>query len=97
MDVLQPTHETRVDWKIMQNASCGRTPRPVPVRLGKCSAQLDATRSDNHVVRGPGVCEAANDLVRLVTRLEPQQLTAPDRDRLRSLMRELCFLVKIGT
>jgi hypothetical protein len=97
MAALQPTYEILADWTIMQKTSRGSTLRPVPGRLGKCSAQLGATRSDNHAVCRPGLCQAANDLVRLVTRLEPQQLTAPDRDRLSSLMRELCFLVKIGT
>ena|SRR5258708_4872712 len=97
MDALQPTHETWVDWKTMQETSRGRTLSPVPGRLGKCSAPLDRTRSDNHSVSASALSEAAADFGRLITCLDPQQLTPPDRDRLRSFMRELCCLVKLGT
>lgn len=81
----------------MQKTSRVRALRPAPGGPGTCSAQLSAMPSDKHAVCGPGLCEAAGDFEQLIARIDPEQLTSADRERLRDLLRQLSFLLKLGS
>jgi hypothetical protein len=48
-------------------------------------------------VRGPGLVEAAFQFERFIARMDPEQLTASDRNLLRDLLQELSLLIELGT